>query len=80
MDTGSFVLDNVKYALGNASVTPYVGAFCKLHNTGRLFFLDALLVQNKALNQGVWHLECKEADVEVGRGKVFFVRGAGFSD
>ena len=80
MDTGSLILDNVKYALSNASVTPYEGALCKLHNTGRLFFLDALLVQNKALNQGVWHLECKEADVEVGGGTVFFLRGAGFSD
>ena len=80
MDTGSLILDNVKYALSNASVTPYEGALCKLHNTGRLFFLDDLLVQNKALNQGVWHLECKEADVVVGGGKAFFLRGAGFSD
>ena len=80
MDTGSLILDNVKYALKNASVTPYVGAFCKLHNTGRLFILDALLVQNKALNQGVWHLDCKEADVIINGEKAFFLRGAGFSD
>jgi hypothetical protein len=80
VDTGSLILDNVKYTLENASVTPYVGALCRIHNTGRLFFLDALLVQNKALNQGVWHLECKEADVEVEGATVFFLRGAGFSD
>ena len=80
VDTGALILDNVKYTLENASVTPYEGALCKLHNTGRLFVLDALLVQNKALNQGIWHLECNEANVAVGGGEVFFLRGAGFSD
>ena len=80
VDTGSLLLDNVKYFLKNGSVTPYKGALCKVYNTGRLFVLDTLLVQNKALNQGIWHVECKEADIVANGSKIFLMGGAGFSD
>lgn len=59
---------------------PKTGDMVRISNQGRLFQVDKVLSQNLMSNEGLWSLECEEANMLVRNMKVFFEMGAGFSD